>query len=140
VPAGGHRPPYVGVDGPSCAKLNNALDTKLGNLRMIRNLIVLGIIGSILMLCQWFVFQSVREYAVYGSGPFSLPSLTSSVFRGYPNDWRKAQTERVGRFPLREFDSWHELGRRSRVTGKRPYPTCLGLFYQYVIVIITTIN
>ena len=31
---------------------------------MNRNLIVLGIIGSILMLCQWFVFQSFRKYLI----------------------------------------------------------------------------
>jgi uncharacterized protein len=29
---------------------------------MNRNLIVLGVIASILMLCQWFVFQSCRKY------------------------------------------------------------------------------
>ena len=29
---------------------------------MNRNLIVLGVIASILMLCQWFVFQSFRKY------------------------------------------------------------------------------
>jgi uncharacterized protein len=29
---------------------------------MNRNLIVLGAIGSVLMLCQWFVFQSFRKY------------------------------------------------------------------------------
>ena len=31
---------------------------------MNRNLIVLGVIGSILMLCQWFVFQSFRKYLI----------------------------------------------------------------------------
>ena len=31
---------------------------------MNRNLIVLGVIGSILMLCQRFVFQSFRKYLI----------------------------------------------------------------------------
>jgi hypothetical protein len=31
VPAGGHGPPYVRVDGHDCANLNNLLGTELRN-------------------------------------------------------------------------------------------------------------